>query len=224
MLLHDQAVPPARDYLKRILESGQRINDIIDDMINLRELETRQSELILEDINVHVLVRESIMAVQQLAQAKGQVITIEDDGLSVPDCMLDLPKIEIVLTSLLSNAIKFTPLGGSITLRTWSDEIRSVPYHNGSQAIVLTPGKWTFISIRDSGIGISEQQQRRIFERFYQVADSLTREQGGTGLGLALVRGLVTLHHGQVWVESQEGHGSTFTIALPQRGPQSHNS
>jgi signal transduction histidine kinase len=71
------------------------------------------------------------------------------------------------------------------------------------------------VRVQDSGIGIARDQQVRIFERFYQVASSLTREQGGVGLGLAIVCDLTTLQGGVVWVESEEGSGSTFSLALP---------
>jgi signal transduction histidine kinase len=102
--------------------------------------------------------------------------------------------------------------------------VLTVPYQHPHFVGTIAPGTWSFISVQDSGIGIPESQQRRIFDRFYQVANSLTREHGGTGLGLALVQGLVTLHNGHVWVQSEEGRGSTFTIALPQRNSPSHKS
>ncbi|HEY1014864.1 MAG TPA: ATP-binding protein [Herpetosiphonaceae bacterium] len=224
ILLHDQAASPAREYLQRVLESGQRINDIIDDMINLRRLETRQEELALEEIDLNVLVHGCAAGVQSLARAKQQELTVECEVGAPSGVVIDQPKIEVVLQNLLSNAIKFTPRQGRVRLRAWCEEVQIVPFTAGATSLILSPGTWVFISISDSGIGIPQQQQRRIFERFYQVADSLTREQGGTGLGLALVQGLVQLHGGQVWVESQEGQGSTFTIALPQRGPQAHSA
>ncbi len=76
---------------------------------------------------------------------------------------------------------------------------------------------WVIVEVRDTGIGIPEREQQRIFDRFYQVADSLTRDHGGTGLGLALVRELVGLLGGAIWVTSREKQGSTFSFALPYR-------
>jgi signal transduction histidine kinase len=80
-----------------------------------------------------------------------------------------------------------------------------------------SPHAWVVLEVRDNGIGISEHEQPRVFERFYQVADSLTRDHGGTGLGLALVRELVGALGGGVWVRSKEGQGSAFFVALPYR-------
>ena len=217
MLLYDQTEPPARDYLHRMLENGQRISTIIDDMTHLRRLETQQSELTLEAINLPTLLRQCLDEMSVVATKKHQTVTIVDS----PDlpCVIyiDHYKIALVLMSLLSNAVKFTPEGGIITIQAWCEGVLTVPYEHPLFVGTIAPGLWAFISVRDTGIGIPAVQQRRIFDRFYQVANSLTREQGGTGLGLALVQGLVSLHNGHVWVQSEEGRGSTFTIALPQR-------
>ncbi|MBA3468553.1 MAG: response regulator [Herpetosiphonaceae bacterium] len=224
MLLHDQTEPPARDYLRRMLDNGQRINDIIDDMTHLRRLETQQTKLDLTSVPLGELLRECVEDMTRLSQNKKQTITVDSDLASLCTILVDPIKIALAIMSLLSNAIKFTPVGGTVTVRAWCDAVLTVPYEHADFTDTLAPGLWSFVSIRDSGIGIAPAQQRRIFEPFYQVANSLTREHGGTGLGLALVQGLVALHDGQVWVKSQEGIGSTFTIALPQRGPQSHKS
>lgn len=224
MLLHDQTDPPARDYLRRMLDNGQRINDIIDDMTHLRRLETQQTELMLEPIPLGELLRECIDDMLRVSKHKKQTIMVESKLDDLCTIVIDRVKIALAVMSLLSNAIKFTPIGGTVTVCSWCETVQTVPYEHPDFAGTLAPGAWSFVCIRDSGIGIPPAEQRRIFERFYQVAHSLTREQGGTGLGLALVQGLVALHGGQVWVKSQEGLGSTFTIALPQRGPQSHKS
>lgn len=216
MLLHDQAAPPARDYLQRMLESGQRLKTVIDDMTTMRQVELRQTQLSLETVELSSIIEECIGNIQSLAQGKRQTIVIDDALSAMQAVWLDRDKMILVLTSLLSNAIKFTPLGGTVTLRAWCERVQTVPYACDKQAIALSPGLWAFISVQDSGIGIPAAQQRRIFERFYQIADSLTREHGGTGLGLALAQGLVAVHNGHIWVSSQEGSGSTFTIALPQ--------
>lgn len=224
MLLHDQTEPPARDYLRRMLDNGQRINEIIDDMTHLRRLETQQPDFHVDGVFLRDLLSECVDEIRGLAEKKNQVVTITNT--TEPDftIFVDKVKIALVVMSLLSNAVKFTPVGGTITVQAWSEGVLTVPYQHPHFVGTIAPGVWSFISVQDSGIGIPESQQRRIFDRFYQVANSLTREHGGTGLGLALVQGLVTLHNGHVWVQSEEGRGSTFTIALPQRNSPSHKS
>ena len=221
MLLHEQAEPPAREYLARMLESGQRLNSIIDDMTHLRQVELQQTQLQLEDIYLLDLVQECVEHMQSRVQAKRQQLEVHAEADRLCRIRLDHDKMSLVLTSLFSNAIKFTPLEGTIKVSVWCEYIETVPYVHEDHEVPLHPGMWGFISVQDTGIGIPQDQQRRIFERFYQVADSITRESGGTGLGLALVQGLVTVHNGRVWVNSKEGVGSTFTVALPQAGPQS---
>jgi signal transduction histidine kinase len=111
----------------------------------------------------------------------------------------DERKVKQILFNLLTNAVKFTPAGGQVTLAASvvDDQIE--------------------ISVRDTGVGITAEDQERIFEEFYQVGRAKTQE--GTGLGLALTRRLVELHHGRLSVESELGVGSTFTVMLPLRQP-----
>ena len=127
-----------------------------------------------------------------------------------------------MLGHLLTNAVRFTPEGGQIKVRATlrpsgrldSGGSRQIPKIEG-----LSQHPWVVIEVQDTGIGIPESEQPRIFDRFYQVADSLTRDHGGIGLGLALVRELVGVLGGTVWVNSQAGKGSVFAFALPYRQP-----
>jgi signal transduction histidine kinase len=105
----------------------------------------------------------------------------------------------MIVMNLLSNAIKYTPEGGVISFKARQDVDKAV------------------IAISDTGIGISSEEQEKIFDRFYQVEDSLTRQHGGIGLGLAIVKSFVELCQGRIWVESESGKGSTFTFELPLR-------
>jgi hypothetical protein len=104
-----------------------------------------------------------------------------------------------LLYNFLSNALKFTPEGGEIIIRARAD------------------GEQLSISVADSGVGISPEEQQKIFDMFYQVDSSLTKSKQGTGLGLTLVRKIAELHCGRVWVESEPGHGSEFFFQWPRR-------
>ena len=114
----------------------------------------------------------------------------------------DQTKVRQTLFNLLSNAIKFTPDNGEVGIRA-----------TRSNAAVS-------ISVWDTGVGIAEQDQQRIFEEFQQAEQELTDKTEGTGLGLALTKKLVNLHGGEIWVESEQDHGSTFTFTLPIEGDQ----
>ena len=110
---------------------------------------------------------------------------------------VDARRIEQVLRNLLDNAVKYSPGGGAITIQ-------------GRKA-----GGQIFLQVRDEGIGIPADELERIFERFYRVDNSVTQRVGGTGLGLAVCRGIVEMHGGQIWANSSPGAGSTFTLTLP---------
>jgi signal transduction histidine kinase len=119
----------------------------------------------------------------------------------LPTLLCDPDKLRQVFTNLIGNALKFSPDGGEIELGA----------ENRAEEMLLT--------CRDTGIGIPEEERERIFEKFYQIDSSATRRFGGAGLGLSIVREIVLLHGGQIWVESTAGQGSTFFISLPKNPP-----
>jgi len=123
---------------------------------------------------------------------------VSNIGENIPAIQADQMRIEQVLTNLVHNAIKFTPPSGTVTVsvRESGDEIQ--------------------VSVADTGIGIPPSELDRVFDRFYQVDSSPTRHYRGTGLGLTISKHIVEYHHGRIWVESQEGKGSTFFFVLPK--------
>ena len=145
------------------------------------------------------VVENSLSMVRERATRQGvALLTHVDPSVGLLDA--DERKIKQILFNLLSNAVKFTPDGGRVTLAA------------------RTAGDTVEIAVADTGVGIGPDEQARIFDEFYQVGPGTTQE--GTGLGLALTRRLVELHHGQLRVESAPGEGSTFTVILPLRQPE----
>jgi signal transduction histidine kinase/CheY-like chemotaxis protein len=220
MMVRDQSQGEHRDYLQRVMDSAQRIKEIVDDMVSLRHLETGEAQLAMDSIVIQELIGVAIERMRATAAEQGLTITTQlpPEPLTF---LCDRDKILLILGHLLSNAIRFTPEGGRIDVHM---ALRPVgPLESGGSRIIHpvrpapVPHPWVIVEVRDTGIGIPEREQRRIFDRFYQVADSLTRDHGGTGLGLALVRELVGLLGGAIWVTSREKQGSTFTVALPYR-------
>ncbi|MCK4471057.1 MAG: ATP-binding protein, partial [Anaerolineae bacterium] len=109
----------------------------------------------------------------------------------------DREKVQVILDNLISNAVKFTPAGGRV------------------RVALCCQGDEVEVSVVDTGVGIPPQELGRIFDRFYQVEDHMTRRHGGMGLGLSIVKELVELHGGRVWAESVSGRGSRFVVVLP---------
>ncbi len=220
MMVRDQVESSQRDYLQRVMESAQRIKAIVDDMVNLHYIDTGESQSHLTPVDLSEMICQTVQNLRSAAELAGQTITINLPD-TLPPFLTDREKVMLVLTHLLSNAIKFTPQNGQITItasiRQYNEleSLREVSVITPSASLRALP--WVAIDVRDTGIGIPAHERTRIFERFYQVGDSLTRERGGVGLGLALVRELIASLDGAVWVVSREGKGSTFSFALPLR-------
>lgn len=219
MMVRDQSAGEPREYLQRVMDNAQRIKDIVDDMISLRHLETGEAQLALEPVVMQELIAQAIERMRPAMLNRPQEFQHELPELPLT-FLADREKVLLILGQLISNAIKFTPEGGRVTIRMALRPASSL--ENVSRIIVpARPAPatipWVVVEIQDTGIGIPEREQPRIFDRFYQVADSLTRDHGGTGLGLTLVRELVGALGGAIWLTSREGQGSTFAFALPYR-------
>jgi signal transduction histidine kinase len=182
------------EYVDDVLSSGQHLLNLINDILDLAKVEAGRMELQPSTFELPELLENAASMVRERATRQGTGLTVTMDG-SVGAMEGDERKVKQILFNLLSNAVKFTPSGGKVTLAARAADEQVV------------------ISVHDTGVGISAEDQEKIFEEFYQVGNSRTQE--GTGLGLALTRRLVELHHGRLTVESESGVGSTFTATLP---------
>jgi signal transduction histidine kinase len=190
-----------RKYLNMAYDNCENLIRLIDDLLDFSRLESGRMRLELKGANLPVLIQDTVKDFQAAASCRGVELT----GVlpvELPLVIASPVRIKQVLSNLISNALKFTPSGGQIKISLRQD------------------GSFAEIEVTDTGIGMSEMQQKRVFSKFFQVDDSLTREVGGVGLGLALVKKLVEMHDGLVWVESKEGLGSSFFVRLPFRGPK----
>ena len=212
-----------RRYAQAIQTSGKHLLTLVNDILDLSKIEAGKMELHREDFLVADAVGEAWAIMQPLA-AKNQIALTTDVELSVRVIFADLGRFKQILFNLLGNAIKFTSTGGRVTLAARRVDLSSGQVVNPSRPIdeltaraVDPSGGWLEVRVADTGIGIKPEDQERIFEHFHQVGNSVTREQTGTGLGLALARRFVEMHGGRIWVESEVGKGSTFTFVLPLR-------
>ncbi|MBI3361392.1 MAG: GAF domain-containing sensor histidine kinase [Chloroflexi bacterium] len=196
-ILREDAQGEASDYARAVLDSAVHMRNLIEDMTNLRYLEMGRLTLTREPIDFWQVLSEARADLLQLAEAKSQALILEETNAPVR-VRADKSKMILVMTNLLTNAIRFTPERGEIRLR----------------AMVKAGEAWA--QVQDNGPGVPADHLESIFEQFHQVEDHMTRRHGGLGLGLSIVRGMVELHEGRVWCDSAgPGHGSTFTIALP---------
>jgi two-component system phosphate regulon sensor histidine kinase PhoR len=189
----------ARDFLQRMHVETDKLAQMVNELGELSRIESGELVLNLEPVDIAVLLSRAT------ARLKAQAdIPQLDINLDIPDNLPhatgDADRIEQVLINLLQNSIKFTPKNGKITI---SSRVQD---------------EMLLISVYDTGIGIPEDDLPHIFERFYKVDKA--RSGGGTGLGLAIAKHIVQAHGGEIWAESDEGKGSTFTFSLAAIDPQ----
>jgi signal transduction histidine kinase len=183
------------EYLDDILSSGNHLLSLINDVLDLSKVEAGQLELVIAPFSLREALERGATMVRDSAVKSGVELLLRIDP-EVDLAQGDERRILQVTFNLLSNAVKFTPQGGHVDIESTQvgGEIR--------------------VSVRDTGPGIAPEDQERIFEEFQQT-DVGRKQQEGTGLGLALSRRLIDLHHGRLWVESTLGQGSTFSFTLP---------
>jgi signal transduction histidine kinase len=183
------------EYLQDILESGRHLLSLINDILDLSKIEAGHMELEAADFDLPSAIDNALTLVRERATRRGITLgSTIDERLGL--IRGDERKVKQVLLNLLSNALKFTPEGGRIDVGGRLD------------------GEVAEVSVADTGVGIAPADQEAVFEEFRQVG-AAERKAEGTGLGLALSRKFVELHGGKIWVQSEVGHGSTFTFTLP---------
>jgi len=220
--------PSLKQDLNVVQRNALRLQRLINQILNLSKIESGKLKLQVSEQNIVSLVNGYVQSFESLAKQKNIDLVFISDEEDI-EMYVDKDKIEKILYNLLSNAFKFTDGGGRIEVSV-----------NSQQSPVLNPqsaelsnstgdykpksadfeGQWVGIKITDNGRGIPTEKLDHIFDRFYQADDSYTRDQEGTGIGLALTKELVKLHHGEITVASdpdsnRDGKGSTFTIYLP---------
>jgi signal transduction histidine kinase len=182
-----------KEALKIVSDEADRLNGLITDILDLSRLESNKAKLNLSEFDLHEIVSSKMY--MDLAKRQGISADVEvPRGFSVT---ADKDKIKQVFINLFNNAVKFTPRGGKITVS--AEKLDT---------------EWQ-LSVADTGRGIDKEKMTRLFEKFYQAEDYMTRTKGGFGLGLAIVKGIVELHKGTIDVESEVGKGTKFTVTIP---------
>ena len=195
--------------LQTIETSGSHLLELINDVLDVAKIESGEVHLEMSNISIASLCESSILFIQQQARKKNiQVDRVLPSNL--PNIHVDERRIRQALINLLNNAVKFTPTGGQVTL----EAMYPAPYEDNALSNTVEHIR---LIVRDTGIGISPENILKLFQPFIQIDSALNRKCEGTGLGLALVKNIVKLHGGEVWVTSEVGVGSCFTIDLPCR-------
>ena len=183
-------------YLQIVKRNADRLLELINDLLDIARLEAGKLALKRVPLDLEGLIQEVSEALRPQIESKGQHLRLAL-GAPLPVVTGDPERLTEILLNLVSNAHKYTPQGGSITVATRAE-------HTG-----------VCIAVQDTGIGLSSAEQQQLFTKFFRVQHPLAREAGGTGLGLAIARALVELHGGTITVVSAPGRGATFNVTLP---------
>ncbi len=189
-------------YVNNILGSGKHLLSLINDILDLSKIEAGKMELEPSTVKIKNLLESSVVIIKERAMKhRVELVIHTSKELEDLEITADERRLKQTMYNLLSNAVKFTPDGGTITVEGKRD---------GSELI---------ISVSDTGIGLTPEEQEKVFEEFYQVGTSITDKTAGTGLGLPLTRRIIEMHSGRIWVESEgKDKGSKFVFTLPISG------
>jgi signal transduction histidine kinase len=194
----------AKKHVELIVAKGEQLLELINSVLDMSKIESGRMELSIDRVALEEIVEDALNSVRPQAQKKDVKLSSKVEG--ARDLLADKYKLRQILVNLLSNAVKFTPEAGRVKITA-----RRTGGRGPEGRVVIT--------VSDTGIGIPAEQQAKIFERFYQVDNSSTRQYGGTGLGLPIVRSFVEMHGGTIRVESEAGKGTTFVVEIPVTPP-----
>jgi signal transduction histidine kinase/DNA-binding response OmpR family regulator len=198
-----------KDYcFGKVEDASHHLLGVINDILDMSKIEANKFELAPEEFDFEKMLQQVVNVINFRIDEKHQKLSVHIDRAIPRKLIGDDQRLAQVITNLMGNAVKFTPVEGSITLAA-----RLAEKVNGVCTIQ--------ISVSDTGIGISAEQQKKLFHSFHQAESSTTRKYGGTGLGLAISKSIVEMMGGSIWIESEQGKGSTFTFTIQaQRGTE----
>lgn len=185
-----------RELMEAINEETKRLKKLVNELLDLSRIESGKIKMEYKVVDVVKIIEEAMKPFEIQAQEKNIDLSLGSIEKDLPKVYIDPDKILLVLTNLIANALRYTPGGGSIKISA---------EHSGNKV---------YVSVKDTGKGIPRKYHEIIFQKFTQVKDDGVNV-GGAGLGLAISREIIKAHGGRIWVESEEGKGSTFTFTLP---------
>lgn len=201
LLQEEVPIEMYREFLQDINSEVDRMTNIINDLLALVKLDHQGAILNIKETDVNKMLQDILKRLYPLAEHKSIELLYEDNKEITIEA--DDMKLSLAISNLVENGIKYTPNGGTV------------------KVIIDGDHQNCFITVQDTGMGISDEEQSKIFDRFYRVDKTRDRETGGTGLGLAITHSTIMLHNGSVKVVSSENNGATFVVRLPIKHSES---
>lgn len=202
-------------FLNMAKRNSARLSGIINDLLDLSKIEAGKMDFKFENIKIAPVIEYVKSSLEEMAKEKNLDLVLQMQDNSA-DIYADSRRLEQVLTNLVSNAIKFTPENGKVDIRTEVVDAKDINYVEMFDAeFKQLSGEYLVVCVKDNGIGISNEHLARVFDKFAQIENSLSRKVGGSGLGLPIARQLLESHNGIIWCNSKPEKGSSFYFALP---------
>jgi signal transduction histidine kinase len=193
------------NFLNTIRSNVNRMSNLVSDLADISRIEAGRLHLEFQSIAIEDVLQEVIRSIQGQLDEKEHTLEVQiPDG--IPDVWADLNRLIQILNNLVSNAIKYTPQNGLLSVQVELSTNQWDP--DGAPQVV-------HISVNDNGLGITRADQEKVFQKFFRSSDQNIRDLPGTGLGLNITRHLVEMQGGCIWFESEAGHGSTFHFTVP---------
>lgn len=195
LMQEDVPAPMYREFMSDMVEEIDRENKIINDLLTLVKMDKKAAQMNVQPVNINALLELLLKRIKPLAAKRNIEVVFESFREVVGE--VDEVKLSLALSNLIENAVKYNNDGGNVHVSLNADH------------------KFFYIKIQDNGVGIPEECQSQVFERFYRVDKARSRETGGTGLGLAITRNAILMHKGAIKLYSKMGEGTTFTVRIP---------
>lgn len=210
-----ETTEPMKKFLDMAKRNVKKLSKIINDLLDMSKIEAGKMDYTFKQTSIVPVINDIKMSLAQIAKQKDLTLNVDIEE-NLKDVYADSDRIEQVLTNLVSNAIKFSPNNGSINI--------SAKVVNSSDIVVedcfkkqiqQLNGEYVQVSVADSGIGIEKDDLIHVFDKFEQIENSLSREVGGSGLGLSIAKQLISSHNGVIWCDSIINKGSVFSFVIP---------
>lgn len=219
-VLGETAVQPdVAKIIKRINEANTRLVTLVEDLLNVAKMQEGAFLVAKRPMQLAEVVRRALRTNEREALKRGVTVRWSADSAQIPLTIGDPERIYQVTVNILSNAVKYTPRGGMVTVTVRkTNEIAPATVAHG-----VPPEKikadYVMCSIEDTGIGIAKEEQKNVFTQFFRGQKAVATDESGTGLGLFLVKKIIEQHDGAIWFSSREGYGSTFFFTVPVLDP-----
>ncbi len=210
------------EHLALIDVEVQRLSKLVDALLKLSRLERRSQSLNESVVDLGELAREVVVTHEVFVHDSGLEIETHISGVVKTYCDSDM--IRQAVANLISNAVRYTPKGGRIDVSVYEERedaagdsarLATASLKESDPYIPIKPGVWAVVSVSDTGIGLSPEEQRMVFSRFWRADAGRSTQKGGLGIGLSVVKEIITQHKGQIRVTGEKGVGSTFSLLLP---------